>query len=262
MEYQVQCFDTTPLYYWSIAFTFYWLQNNARDMSTVVCIVHNPTRRNFLEIPNIPYIKRSLKHFMIAPSFVFKRRRKTMARQGRLLQRQVTSNLFGIIATLVVTVGWFAGFRVSYQPSAVVAYKPRLRGRVWVTLDAQPFDQDEVASRAKHLVVVAGHSVVVSGNLEDAGTDESVWWLLDYQRGRGRPQACVGHIRAGIHEAIIDPQSLLVFSGGQTRPLTGPLSEGMSYFEVADALKLWPKGTTVRARTVAEEFATDSFENL
>ena len=175
------------------------------------------------------------------------------------------------IFSLIIMFGGFVYFHVSFRrsnhpwtiTSSNNSNKPRLRGgHVWVTLDAQPFDQDHVASSAKHLVVVAGHSVIVSGNLEDAGTDESVWWLLDYQRGRGMPQAIVSHIVAGIQEAAQDPEALLVFSGGETRPLTGPLSEGTSYFEVADAMKLWPKGASVRARTVAEEFATDSFENL
>jgi hypothetical protein len=102
----------------------------------------------------------------------------------------------------------------------------------------------------------AGHSVA------PAKSASHQRWLLDYQRGRGMPQAILGHILAGIQEAAQDPEALLVFSGGETRPVTGPLSEGTSYFEVADAMKLWPPGASVRARTVAEEFATDSFENL
>ena len=102
----------------------------------------------------------------------------------------------------------------------------------------------------------------MSGHLEDAGEDESDWFLLDYQKGQGLPQAIQGHIEAGIKEASRDPDSLLIFSGGETRAVTGPLTEGSSYFHVADAMNLWPEGSTVRARTVTEEFATDSFENL
>ena len=123
--------------------------------------------------------------------------------------------------------------------------------------------------------MVAGHSVLIGNNVEDAASDESVWHLLDYQRGQGLPQAIVAHIAAGIAEASRDPRSLLVFSGGETRADgTGPYSEGSSYFRVADALHLWEtgneevgednagRGMSVRARTVTEEFATDSFENL
>lgn len=41
------------------------------------------------------------------------------------------------------------------------------------------------ASSAVHLIVVAGHSVTISGHLEDAGEDESDWFLLDYQKNQG-----------------------------------------------------------------------------
>jgi len=158
-----------------------------------------------------------------------------------------------------------------------------------------------VATRATHLVVVAGHSVLVSGDLANAGRSDSVWYLYDYQRHRGLPRAIVSHVQAGVRIAAEDERALLVFSGGETRALTGPNSEGGSYFRVADALDLWdgrdafakedggdgrrsettsaaaaaggdeavgdggatpPPRSTVRARTVTEEYATDSFENL
>jgi len=156
-----------------------------------------------------------------------------------------------------------------------------------------------VASHATHLIIVAGHSVLISGNVEDAAFDDSVWWLYDYQRNRGLPHAIVSHIQAGIQLALHDEDSLLMFSGGETRAKTGPETEGGSYFRVADALELWDgrdvfangneggennpapeqmnpasegnnggtdaqrqKQSTVRARTITEEYATDSFENL
>ncbi|KAL7526705.1 hypothetical protein ACHAWF_001883, partial [Thalassiosira exigua] len=138
-------------------------------------------------------------------------------------------------------------------------------------------NDQSAASGATHLIIVAGHSVLISGSVENAAHDESVWWLLDYQRNRGLPQAIVSHIQAGIRLAIEDEDSLLMFSGGETRAQTGPETEGGSYFRVADALDLWdgrdvflgegnrrngrPR-TTVRARTITEEYATDSFENL
>ncbi len=87
-------------------------------------------------------------------------------------------------------------------------------------------------------------------------------FLLDYQKGQGLPEAIKAHIQAGIDEANRDPDSLLLFSGGETRAVTGPLTEGASYFHVADAMQMWPPDSTVRARTVTEAFATDSFENL
>jgi hypothetical protein len=138
-------------------------------------------------------------------------------------------------------------------------------------------NQGHSASITHHLIMVAGHSVTISGHLEDAGLDETDWYLLDYQRGHGLPQAIVAHITAGIQQARQDPDALLIFSGGETRPITGPMAEGSSYFHVADAMNLWNGGgggddaassgtdrvtNTVRARTVTEEFATDSFENM
>jgi hypothetical protein len=133
--------------------------------------------------------------------------------------------------------------------------------QIWIdTEHAQPFNDKDLAKKAKHLIVVAGHSVTVSGHLEDAGNDESDWFLLSYQKGQGLPQAIHAHILAGIQEAHKDPSALLVFSGGETRAVSGPQTEAQAYYHVADAMKLW-RGT-VRARTATEEFATDSFENL
>ena len=145
----------------------------------------------------------------------------------------------------------------------------RLRGsssHQWVPSNALPFNHLQVASSARHLVVVAGHSVLMAGNLEDAASDEDVWYIMDYQLGKGLPQAIVGHIRTGIEAASSDPDALLIFSGGETRGQTGPVNEGASYFRVADALNLWSEAglasNDVRSRTTTEEFATDSFENL
>eukprot|EP00804_Cyclotella_cryptica_P005643 CCRYP_000028-RB/>CCRYP_000028-RB protein AED:0.05 eAED:0.05 QI:190/1/1/1/0.5/0.33/3/1190/396 len=165
-------------------------------------------------------------------------------------------------------------------------------GHVWVHSDSQLFNERSVATQATHLIIVAGHSVLISGQVENAPFDESVWYLLDYQRNKGLPHAIVSHIQTGIRLALHDEKSLLVFSGGETRAQTGPDTEGASYFRVADALDLWdgrdvfgdvgdeshvaaktesmggdvgpksPLQSTVRARTITEEYATDSFENL
>ena len=139
-------------------------------------------------------------------------------------------------------------------------------------------NEQSVASKATHLIIVAGHSVLISGDVAAAAHSDAVWWLYDYQRNRGLPRAIAMHIQAGIRLALDDERSLLVFSGGETRAQTGPETEGGSYFRVADALDLWDgrdifakdgdeaagsaTQSTVRARTVTEEYATDSFENL
>lgn len=136
----------------------------------------------------------------------------------------------------------------------------------WVKSDSQPFNQHNEVIHANHLIMVAGHSVTISGHLQDAGQDETDWYLLPYQKGKGLPQTILAHIREGIRLAAMDSRSLLIFSGGETRAATGPENEGTSYFRVADAMDLWEegaaKGKNVRARTTSEEFATDSFQNL
>jgi len=67
----------------------------------------------------------------------------------------------------------------------VVDQKKNLRGvyekrNIWVSQDSQPFNEGAVAVNAENLVIVAGHSVTVSGHLQDAGSDESDWFLLEY----------------------------------------------------------------------------------
>jgi hypothetical protein len=169
----------------------------------------------------------------------------------------------------------------------------------------QPFNEHGIASKTTKLIIVAGHSVIVSGqHLQDANHDESDWYLLEYQKHHGLPEAILGHITAGIQSAQQDAATLLIFSGGQTRAAIGPESEGSSYYRVADVMNLWspsiPHTTTtstatstaggkqqyirghsnlhnkemtsndlpddpsrtVRARTITEEYATDSFQNL
>lgn len=187
----------------------------------------------------------------------------TEERRKRIVQRL----FFGLLLIQVILLIFeISNIQNVTQPRPVhgsaLKKKRTLRGSSFLAPDAEPFNHDSLASRARHLIVVAGHSVTIAGNLRDADADEHVWFLLDYQKGKGLPQAIVAHISTGIAEAERDPESLLIFSGGETRAITGPLTEASSYFRVADAMDLWPKESSVRARAVTEEFATDSFENL
>lgn len=50
-------------------------------------------------------------------------------------------------------------------------------------------------------------------------------------------------------------------TGGKTRVLAGPKSEGESYYFVADHYDWWGK-PDLRARASTEDFARDSFENI
>ncbi len=106
-----------------------------------------------------------------------------------------------------------------------------------------------------HLVIVAGHAIC--RDLSRPTADES-WILLDFQRGE--PPCYLEHIRRGVELAAV-PESLLVFSGGQSRRDAGPRSEAQSYYWLADHHGWWGQ-PGIAARAFTEEFARDSFENL
>lgn len=122
-----------------------------------------------------------------------------------------------------------------------------------------------------HLILVPGHAVLDphAESLDSADQKESVWQLLDYQRNQHLPQVLVSHIQRGVQEAARDSKSVLVFSGGQTRPDAGPHDEASSYLRIAEHYDWWGHASSVQGsnlsvahRTLTEEFATDSFQNL
>jgi hypothetical protein len=107
-----------------------------------------------------------------------------------------------------------------------------------------------------HAIIVAGHAVLVRfKNL----TSDSSWSLLGFQRGE--PPFYIEHVRTAVELAEDDPKALLIFSGGPTRADAGPRSEAHSYYYVAGHYG-WFGHRSVAARTVIEDFARDSFENL
>merc|ERR1719482_743314 len=92
---------------------------------------------------------------------------------------------------------------------------------------------------------------------------------MDYQRNQDLPKAFVSHIQRGVQETADDPKALLIFSGGQTRPEAGPHDEASSYYRVAEHYGWWGHASStdgedlsVAQRTVTEDFAADSFQNL
>lgn len=111
----------------------------------------------------------------------------------------------------------------------------------------------------EELIIVPGHAI--QWCTERGGTDlldESCWYLLEYQRGQ--IPIFLEHIKQAVQLAQDRPNSLLVFSGGQTRAGLGPRSEGQSYFVLAERLGLLDG--PLHDRTVTEQFARDSLENL
>lgn len=113
----------------------------------------------------------------------------------------------------------------------------------------------------KSLVVVAGHAVYMSSKCETPDEEES-WALQPYQKHPGQASSFVEQIEAGVEAAAEAGDSLLLFSGGETRPDAGPRSEGQSYWTVAESKGWFGNRASVRWRALTEEFARVSLENL
>ncbi len=106
--------------------------------------------------------------------------------------------------------------------------------------------------------MVGGHAVFLNNTNKDISCDTN-WYLYDFQKGE--PKFYIEHIKAGVEEASKDDESLLIFSGGQTREAAGPISESQSYWSVAEKFAWWDY-PEVKIRSTTEEFARDSFENI
>lgn len=110
------------------------------------------------------------------------------------------------------------------------------------------------------LVLVAGHAIFTGQSWgRESLTDERNWILEKFQTGQ--VATFLKHIQKGVEIAANDSSSLLIFSGGQTRGGAGPRSEGLTYWMAAESSS-WYGHDPVRNRSLAEEYARDSLENL
>lgn len=112
------------------------------------------------------------------------------------------------------------------------------------------------------LIMVAGHAIYTGQSWEpEAIANEDNWILEDFQKGQVK--TFMKHIERGVELAANDSSSLLLFSGGQTRQNAGPRSEGATYWMVANANGWYGHAAHgVADRTLSEEYARDSLENL
>nr|DAD39974.1 TPA_asm: hypothetical protein HUJ06_014297 [Nelumbo nucifera] len=116
-------------------------------------------------------------------------------------------------------------------------------------------------AKLQNLVMVAGHSVYTSSSCGKADQEDS-WYLESYQKNPGQAATFLDHIKEGVEIAAKDEGALLLFSGGETRKDAGPRSEAQSYWAVAESKGWFGKQKDVRWRSLTEEHARDSFENL
>lgn len=132
-----------------------------------------------------------------------------------------------------------------------------------------------------HLIIVPGHAIYLPSlqkrsqvttpalvtESATAMLDASNWILEPYQIETESHLTFLTHISAGVEKARQDPNSLLVFSGGQTR---SGLSEASSYYTIAaQTYGILPSKSvddhtseSMYNRVTTEDFARDSFENL
>lgn len=114
------------------------------------------------------------------------------------------------------------------------------------------------ALQAESLIVLGCNAINLGRDYRDPFAERN-WVLLSYQAGD--PQFYQKQMAEAVRLAAAHPQSLLVVSGGQTRPEGGQRSESGSYLRVMDAIGWWGQ-PAARQRCTTEEFATDSFQNL
>ncbi len=112
--------------------------------------------------------------------------------------------------------------------------------------------------RMKNLIIVAGHAVYTGYNFSDIENDKN-WYLYPFQKGE--PKYYISHIKKGVELAAEDDESLLIFTGNQSRKEAGPKSEGTMYWMIADSQN-WFGYSGVKDRCITEDFSRDSFENL
>ncbi|RGB34823.1 hypothetical protein C1646_668163 [Rhizophagus diaphanus] len=125
--------------------------------------------------------------------------------------------------------------------------------------------------KLKDLIIVTGHAIYLGGGnnheIRNDEENEENWILEDYQKGNGQVKAFINHVKKGIELVKENDESLLIFSGGQTRPSAGPRSEAQSYYILAQSLNLNLSSTinsitSLNTRIITEEYARDSYENL
>ncbi|PRP78344.1 hypothetical protein PROFUN_11384 [Planoprotostelium fungivorum] len=117
----------------------------------------------------------------------------------------------------------------------------------------------------KDLIMVAGHAIYL-GDLSLQPPQRDDGWILESFQRNGQVEVLLNHIQAGMKLAESSKESLLIFSGGETRVFGGAMSEAQSYYWLAHKLYSDRKPGTENfrpfERATTEEHAGDSYENL
>ncbi len=119
-------------------------------------------------------------------------------------------------------------------------------------------------TKPHHLVLVPCHAVYRGCTASDIWS-EAAWVRTRENQDRygfkDEVALYVEHVNGGLEYAASHPDSILIFSGGQTQIAAGPISESQGYWRLAEQAE-WMGHPETIARTFTEGYATDSFENL
>jgi len=124
----------------------------------------------------------------------------------------------------------------------------------------------------KDLIIVASQATFKDKVREDQIENpehDSNWVLEPFQIGE--PPFYIEHIRRGVVHAANNPTALLVFSGRRKKQAAGQWNGAKTYLSIAKYYKFWIPDelekerklrTDIQNRTVTEDYARNSFENL
>ncbi|GAA6029053.1 hypothetical protein JCM8097_001570 [Rhodosporidiobolus ruineniae] len=188
------------------------------------------------------------------------------SRLAVLTQRARTTNLAVLllagvaVTSLLVNVRLWLGNDVFHRQEDYASLVPQsIRG----TLQSPH-------GHLKHLVMVPGHAIWQGCDATRALEDHD--WILEPMQRGGAVKTYLKHIVKGAEIAVRDPEALLIYSGGQTRPHAS-LTEALSYARLAQAGNLYSQFMTDAERSLTaggdefdrvttEDFAMDSMENV
>ncbi|ORX97971.1 hypothetical protein K493DRAFT_215049 [Basidiobolus meristosporus CBS 931.73] len=108
------------------------------------------------------------------------------------------------------------------------------------------------------IIIVAGHAIYKGDEYGKQLESDKNWVLEEFQKN-GQVSVFLKHIEKGVSLAKDRSNSLLVFSGGQTRNNAGARSEAQSYWVKRMGLL---DTREISDRTTTEEHARDSYENV
>lgn len=125
-------------------------------------------------------------------------------------------------------------------------------------------DQHEKPQKYTKLIVVPGHAIYVGSECSHARHAAHWEGTFPGYQNDDEVDLYYEHVRTAVSITARDynQDSLLVFSGGETRHEAGPYSEAQGYWVLARQCNWFGYSDTVAPRTATEEFARDSFENL